>query len=331
MITNTIGIELGSEKVNIYVKNINKTISFKTIVAIDLLENKIIKVGEDANKISEKEPNNIIIKRPIQKGKIVDLELTIQMIKEVLTINKIKNKIINPNVLVAYDIDLNQVEKEVLIEAIRQIGAKNIYMIDSLKLAARGIGMDITKVEGNMIIDIGYQKTKIGILSLNNIVKYKCIDIGSNTFNNDIISYIRNNYKLLIGNKTSEEIKKNLNENNIFIEGKDVITGLPNNINIKSNDIKLSINKSIDIIIESIKEILNEISPELINDISNKGIVVIGGGSNLSYLMEELEKNLNMPVLGVNNPDTCIIDGIKIVLNNNLKHLKKYNISSLIK
>ena len=323
MIKNNIGIDLGSDNIRIYLQKENKIINSKPIVAIDVFMNEIVAYGREANLINEKEPENLILKKPIKKGKIEDVELMTELLKLILRDNTIKKRIINPNILVSYEKSLNSVEKEALIDVLRQLGVKNIYMMESIKLIAIGIGMNIEKNKGKMIIDIGYETTKIGVLSLNNIIEYKTIEIGSNSYNQDIINFLKTNHEILISNKMAEKIKNSLKENKITVSGKNILTSLPKDIIINSEELKDSIQKSISIIVDEIKKVLESVTPEILNDIKETGIVITGGGSILEGLRESLEKKLSIPVLETNNPLTCVIDGIKDILNTDITKATK--------
>ena len=319
MKNNDIGIDLGSENIWIYLQKENKIINSKPILAIDVSTNEIVSYGKEADLIDERQPKNIIIKRPIKKGKIEDIQLCVELLKLILKDNNYKNKLINPNVLLSYDNSLTNVDRDALISVIRELSPKNIFLMESLKLIALGIGMNIENNKGKMIIDIGYETTRIGVLSLNSIVEYKLVEIGSNSFNLDIIDFLKNRYEILVGNKVSETIKSNLSKEEIIVSGKHLITSLPNNITISSKEIKEILKRNINILIKEIKRVLESITPEILNDIKETGIVITGGGSMLYGFREKLEEELNIPVLEVNNPLTCVIDGIKSVINDDIK------------
>lgn len=311
MINQEIGIDLGSNTTRIYVNNDDRIIIFKTVLAYDVGNNEIISLGDDSERI----PHNITLKRPIKRGRIEDIELTVEMLKKALRDGKLRKTITNPNVLLSYDIDLSEVEKKALIDSVRELGVKNIYMKESIKLSALGIGMDISKQEGNMIIDMGYEVTRIGIILLDDIVEYKSISFGGNSFNEDIVNYLRKRYKVLVGETSSESIKRDLYKDKIIVEGRNVITNLPEKIEIDTREIIKLFNDRIDKLVGDIKSVLENINPEIFKDISNKGLVLTGGGSMISCLREELSKKLNMPVLEVVNPDTSVIDGIRRVID----------------
>lgn len=319
MKSNYIGIDLGSYCTRIYIKKDNKIIKTKSLIALDTNNNEKILLGEEADNIKEREPQNLVVKKIIKKGKIEDDELTLLMLKEILKKNKVNKKIINPSVLLSVDDNLSNIDKSNLIETIRQIGTKNIYVLSSIKLIAYGIGMDFSKNTGRMIIDIGYEKTQIAVLSLNDIVAYTCIDIGGNNFNDNIIEFLRNNYKLIVGPKEVENIKKQLKTDNLIISGRNVITDHPEKREIKKEKILDCLNNTIGALTKEIKKVLGKISPELFNDIASMGIIISGGGSMLDQLIEKIEDNMKIPILNTINPDENIIKGIKYILDNDIR------------
>lgn len=322
MLINNIGIDLGSDNLHFYIQKDNRFISNKSIIAID--NNKeIISCGEDASKYIEKETENIILKRPVKKGKIEDIELTVEMLNGILKKEKLKKRIINPNILISYDRSLNEVEKNILIETIKDFGCKNIFLMDSITLSCLGMGMEIEKNITNMIIDIGYETTKIGVIFSNDIVQYNSISYGGNTFNEEIIKYVREKYETLIGYSTVEKLKQELNDKDIEVTGRNLITGLPTKLIIKNQDINNCIYKLVEVLVKEIKNILEKISPEMLSDISEKGIVITGGGSLLKGLREKLEERINIPILITKNPTTNIIKGIKIVIDSDIKRANK--------
>lgn len=323
MINNKIGIDLGSENIHLYVEKEDKFINNKTIIAIDKNTNEIVSSGEEANELTEKEPENIILKKPIQKGKIVDMELTIEMLNCLLKQEKLKKRIINPSILISYDRKLNEVEKNILVDTIKNFGCKNLYLMDSITLACIGIGIETKNNIANMIIDIGYETTKIGIVSSSSIIEYNSINLGGNTFNEKIIEYIREKYKVLVGITTIEKLKKKINEEDIEIGGRDLIKGLPTNIKICNKDINRCIYKVANILINEIKKMLEKVSPEIVNDISERGIIITGGGSLLKGLRKIIEEKINIPVLITKNPENNIIKGIKEVFKTNMKRVNK--------
>lgn len=319
MFNNNIGIDLGSDNLHIYIQKDNRFIHSKSIIAIDNDKKEIAEYGLDACKYIEKEPENIILKRPIKKGKIEDDELVIEMLNGILKKHKLKKKIINPNILVSYDRNISEVEKNALIETIKVFGCKSLYLLDSTILNCLGIGVDLGKNKSNMIIDIGYENTRIGIIYSNDIVEYKSIKFGGNTFNEELVNYIRAKDKILIGYSTAENIKKRKDNKKVEVSGRNIITGLPDKVIIKEEDINKCLNKLVENIVIEIKKIIENVSPEILNDICEKGIIITGGGSMLKGLREKIEENLNIPVLITKNPETNVIKGIKYVLDKDIK------------
>ena len=243
------------------------------------------------------------------------------LLEELIKRLKINNLFIKPQVLICYPSSSTELEKNIIKELVERTGARKVYISEKTKIAALGIGLDINKPTANMIVDIGGGTTDISIISMNEIVVSKTINIAGNKFNEDIINFIKKKYKLLIGEKTTEEIKKKYlniynSDNNVKfkITGKDLLTGLPNTIEISQTEIKESIYKSINEIINSIISVLEESPPEISADIVEKGIVLTGGSSQICGLIELLKERLKIPVFIAESPLTSVAEGSKIML-----------------
>lgn len=327
MNSNDIGIDLGTSNTLINSKNDGIIINEPSIIAIDKETNKVIAVGKDANKMIGKNPQNIKIIKPIKNGVIADLEASELLLEEFIKKIKTKNMFIKPQVLICYPSSSTLLERNLIKELVERTGARKIYIAEKTKIAALGIGLDISKPLANMIVDIGGGTTDISIISLNEVVISKTINIAGNNFNEDIINYIKKKYQVLIGDKTSEQIKKNYlniyyNDNKkIKVKGKDLISGLPNTIEIKQSELKEAIDKSINEIITGIIKVLEDAPPEISADIVEKGLILTGGSSQICGLIELLKEKLKIPVFIAESPLTSVAEGSKIML----EELKKYS------
>lgn len=328
MLSKDIGIDLGSSNILIYIKEKGILLNEPSLIAIKSNEDKIVAVGKDVEKMIGKAPQNIKIIKPIKNGVITNIELTEIMIEEFLKKIKFKNNLIKPKLLIGYPSNITDLEKEALKELSEKIGTKELYMEDEGKLAAIGAGIKIEENTGSMIIDIGGEITNIAVLSLNNIVISKTVPIAGNRFNEDIIKYIREKYKVLIGETTAENIKCEFSncynpstKKKYKIKGKDLIKGTPTIIGITEKDIDDALNESINKILVEIKSTLEKLQPELSTDIVDKGIVLAGGSSLLKGLQEKMKEKLNIPILIAQSPKTCVIEGIEELL----KDVKKLN------
>lgn len=330
MLSRDIGIDLGTANVLIYVKGEGIVINEPSIVAVETESKKIIAIGEEANKMLGRTPGKIKAIRPMKDGVIADFEMAEIMLNEFIKKIKVKNLFSRPRILICCPTNITPVEKNAIKEAAERTGAKKVYIEEEPKVAAIGAGMNIEEASANMVIDIGGGTTDIAILSLNGIVVSSSIKIAGNVFDNDIIKYIKDKYKLLIGQKTAENIKKNYA--NIYsadkkikfeVRGRNLITGLPSIIELTQVEIKEALSKSISEIIKETISILESTPPELSSDIVDKGILLTGGGSLLTGLPELLNEKLKVPVLIASSPLTSVAEGTGILLEN----VKKLEIS----
>ena len=323
MIGKDIGIDLGTANVLIYVKGQGIILNEPSVIAIEKETQKVLAVGEDANKMLGRTPGKIDAIRPLKDGVIADFELTVEMLRIFLEKVKAKGLIIKPKIVICCPVNITKVEKNAIKEAAENIGARKVYVEEEPKVAAIGSGIDISLPEGNMVIDIGGGTTDIAILSLGDIVTSRSLKIAGDVFNQDIIKYIKNKYKLLIGEKTAEDIKIKignvLNEEKvekIKVKGRDLSTGLPNTINFSSKEVEEALKESLREIIYSAKNVLEETQPELSADIVENGITITGGGALLKNISKLFKKELNVPIKVSKSPLTSVVDGTAIMLEN---------------
>ncbi|MBQ9013340.1 MAG: rod shape-determining protein [Bacilli bacterium] len=316
-----IGIDLGTANILIYVKGEGIVLSEPSVVAINKKTNEVIAVGKNAYKMIGKTPASVIAVRPLKDGVIADFDKTEIMLD--YFIKKIKGKTLfsKPRILICCPSNVTQVEKKAIKEVAEKTGAKKVYLEEEPKVAAIGAGLEISLPTGNMVIDIGGGTTDIAVLSLNGIVYSESIKVAGNTFDTDIIKYIKKKHKLLIGEVTAEKVKikiGSLQEKNktMKIRGRDQLTGLPKTISISSEEVKDAITSSVNIIIHGIKSVLEKIEPELSADIISKGIVLTGGGSLLDGLDKLIEKEINVPIKIADKPLSCVAIGTGIMLDN---------------
>ena len=261
--------------------------------------------------------------RPMKDGVIADFELTEIMLNMFLQKIKAKKMFSKPRILICCPTNITPVEKNAIIEAAERTGARKVYIAEEPRVAAIGAGMDITKPSASMILDIGGGTTDIAVLSLNGIASSSSIKTAGNDMDQEIIKYIREKYKLLIGEKTAEEIKINFadiykpdKKKKYEVRGRNLLTGLPSTIEITQDEVKEALEENIKKIIKSTKQVLEQTSPELSADIVDKGVIITGGGSMLKGLAEVLEEELTIPVLTTQTPLTCVAEGTGILLNN---------------
>ena len=323
MFAKDIGIDLGTANVLIYVKGEGIVLNEPSVVAIDSETKRPLAVGKEAREMLGRTPGRVNAIRPMKDGVIADFEITEIMLNYFIRKINGKSFFSRPRILICCPSNITQVEKNAIKEAAERTGAKKVYLEEEPKVAAIGAGMDISKPSGNMVIDIGGGTTDIAILSLGGIVTSSSIKVAGNVFDSDIIKYIKDKYKLLIGDRTAEEIKVTvgtafpgaLNEK-MEVRGRDLVTGLPHTITICSDEIEEALRESLYIIVNTAKQVLEQTPPELSADIIDKGIVLTGGGSLVHGLSDLLAHELKVPVFVAESPLTCVAEGTGTLLSN---------------
>ena len=323
MFAKDIGIDLGTANVLIYVKGEGIVLNEPSVVAIDSETKRLLAVGKEAREMLGRTPGRVNAIRPMKDGVIADFEITEIMLNYFIRKINGKSFFSRPRILICCPSNITQVEKNAIKEAAERTGAKKVYLEEEPKVAAIGAGMDISKPSGNMVIDIGGGTTDIAILSLGGIVTSSSIKVAGNVFDSDIIKYIKDKYKLLIGDRTAEEIKVTvgtafpgaLNEK-MEVRGRDLVTGLPHTITICSDEIEEALRESLYIIVNTAKQVLEQTPPELSADIIDKGIVLTGGGSLVHGISDLLAHELKVPVFVAESPLTCVAEGTGILLSN---------------
>ncbi len=326
MLAKDIGIDLGTANVLIYIKGRGIVLNEPSVVAIDTETKKVIAVGKEANEMLGRTPGKLKAIKPMKDGVIADFELTEIMLNEFIRKAKAKKVITRPKILICCPTNITPVEKNAIREAAERTGARKVYIEEEPKVAAIGAGMDISKPTANMVLDIGGGTTDIAILSMGGIVSSASIKVAGNELDQEIIRYIKEKYKLLIGEKTAEDIKINFanvhhpNEaERLEIKGRDLITGLPKAIEIRQDETKKALQEGLEKIVKTCTNVLEQTPPELSADIVEKGLILTGGGSLLTGLVERLEEELTIPVLIAETPLTCVAEGCGILLENTKK------------
>lgn len=323
MFSKDIGIDLGTANILIYVKGEGVILNEPSVVAIDSNNKRVLAVGEEANQMLGRTPGKVKAIRPLKDGVIADFEMTEIMINYLLQKIKCKGIFGKPRILICCPTNITQVERNAIKEVAEKTGAKKVFIEEEPKVAAVGAGLDIAKPSGNMIIDIGGGTTDIAVLSLGEIVISDSLRIAGNTFDNDIINYIKEKYKLLIGEKTAEEVKKQIgnviaknSKETMEIKGRDIVNGLPKTVVINSQDTEEAFKKSADEIVKITKRVLEQTPPELSADIYDNGITLTGGGCLLNNLDKLLARELKVPIRTASSPLTCVAEGTGILLDN---------------
>lgn len=326
-----IGIDLGTTNVRVYVRGRGMVISESSVVAINLRNDQIIAIGNNALKMMGKAPSHISIIEPLIHGVISDFEVTEKMLKSIF--EKVHRDtftlIPRPKVVAAIPLDVTEVEKKSLEDVILQAGAREVFLIERPVAAAIGVRLPIQESIGNLIVELGGGLSEVAVISLNGIVSSKSLKIGGESLNKNIISYIREKFGVLVGNQTAEEIKVKIgsafgNKNQeMRVKGRDLIKGLPKEILINEIQIREAIMPLLKTIVEGVHETIEATPPELVSDIYERGIILSGGGAMLRGLDKMIQKRINIPVLVTDDPATSIIRGTGLVLEDfeNLKQV----------
>ena len=323
MFNKDIGIDLGTANVLIYIKGQGVVLNEPSVVAMDLETKRPLAVGTEAREMLGRTPGKVTAIRPMKDGVIADFETTEVMLNYFIKKVNGKSFFSRPRILICCPSNITQVEKNAIVEAAERTGAKKVFLEEEPKVAAIGAGMDISKPSGNMVIDIGGGTTDIAVLSLGGIVNSSSIRIAGNTFDSDIVKYIKDKYKLLIGDRTAEDIKVTIGtvypgsrNEKMEVRGRDLVTGLPHSITITSDEVEEALRESIYTIVHSAKGILEQTPPELAADIIDKGIVLTGGGAMVDGFSQLLAQELKVPVFIAESPLTCVAEGTGILLDN---------------
>jgi rod shape-determining protein MreB and related proteins len=323
MFARDIGIDLGTANVLIHVKGKGIVLNEPSVVAIDKNTGKVLAVGEEARRMVGRTPGNIVAIRPLKDGVIADFDVTEAMLKHFINRLNVKGFLSKPRILICCPTNITAVEQKAIREAAEKSGGKKVYLEEEPKVAAIGAGMDIFQPSGNMVIDIGGGTTDIAVLSMGDIVTASSIKMAGDKFDQEILNYIKRKYKLLIGERTAENIKIKVatvfpgaRDEEIDIRGRDMVTGLPRTITVRSAEIEEALRESIAVIVQAAKGVLERTPPELSADIIDRGVILTGGGALLHGIDQLLAEELKVPVLIAENPMDCVAIGTGIMLDN---------------
>ena len=326
-----IGIDLGTSNTLVYVKDKGIVINEPSVVAINSRNNQIISIGEEARQMVGKTPAHLIISRPLVGGVISDFEVTEKMIRHF--INKIHQEGLSfaprPRVVIGIPLNITEVERKAVEDATRAAGAREVYLVEQPLAAAIGARIPIQEPAGFMLVDIGGGKTEVAVMSLGGVVTYNSLNIAGNEFDESIIQYARENFNLLLGQKTAEDIKIKIatvtlenDRQETAMRGRDLITGLPREVMVSSVQIREAIIRSIRQIVEAIRDTLEKTPPELVADIYQRGLLLSGGGAHLKGLDKLISQETRIPVQLIDDPQTAVVRGTGIILED-LENLRE--------
>ena len=315
------GIDLGTATVLVHIKGKGVVLQEPSVVAIDKTRNKVLAVGEEARQMIGRTPGNIVAIRPLRNGVISDYDVTEKMLQYFIKKGLGKARVAAPKVMVCIPSQATEVEKRAVMDAARNSGARSVYLIEEPLSAAIGAGIDISEPNGRMVVDIGGGTCDIAVISLGGIVVRSSLKVAGDTFDEAIIRYIKNNYKLMIGERTAEELKikvgsavKGLRDESLTIKGRNLVTGLPDEVVISSEQVREAVEESVKLIAENLHSVLERTPPELAADIMEAGILMTGGGALLYGLDKYLEATTGVSVRVADSAVTCVAEGTGKIL-----------------
>lgn len=323
MFSRDIGIDLGTANVLIHVKGKGIVLDEPAIIALDKETGKVLEVGEEAYRMVGRTPGNIKAIRPLKDGVIADFDLTEAMLRHFIEKIRVKGFLSKPRMLICCPTNITKVEQKAIKQAAEKSGGKRVYLEEEPKVAAIGAGMEIHQPSGNMVIDIGGGTTDVAVLSMGNIVTAESINMAGDKFDAAILQYIKDEHKLLIGERTAEEIKINVatvfpegRQSNMDIRGRDLISGLPRTVTVSSEEIERALRDSVYEIVRAAKATLERTPPELSADIIDRGVILTGGGALIHGISQLLSEELKVPVFIAEDAKSCVATGTGILLEN---------------
>jgi rod shape-determining protein MreB len=324
LFSNDIGIDLGTANTLVYLKGKGIVLSEPSVVAVNKKTGQIVAIGAEAKQMLGRTPPHIEAIRPLVDGVVSDFEVTEEMLSYLLNkVEKMSPKFFRPRVVVGVPSGITSVEVRAVYDAAKNAGAREVYIVEEPMSAAAGIRLPVHDPVGSMIVDIGGGTTDIAVISLGGIVQSKNLIIAGDKLNSDIVSYFRNEFKLLIGEKTAENIKIAIGsvlplEEPVEIEvrGRDLVTGLPRQVIVTDSDIREAIFASINTLVEGIREVLETTPPEILGDVMHRGIVLTGGGSLIKGLDKLIHKTIKIPAHISEDPLTAVARGTGVILEN---------------
>lgn len=318
-----LGIDLGTANTLVYVRGEGIIINEPSVVALNQKTGRVVAIGGEAKKMIGRTPAHIVALRPLVEGVISDFEVTAEMLN--YFIKKVHSRasqlFARPRVVIGIPSSVTEVERKAVRDAALNAGAREVYLVEEPMAAAVGARLPIQEPVGNMIIDLGGGTTDIAVISLGGIVVSKNLRIAGDRFNEDIASYARDEFKLLIGEKTAEDVKISVGSvwktNEVLegvLRGRDLVTGLPREVLVTDGDIRLALSKSIRTIVDAVKAAIEDTPPELVSDLMHRGILLVGGGSLIRGLDRLIEKEIKIPVFLSEDPLTAVVRGTGIIL-----------------
>ncbi|MFB6355518.1 MAG: rod shape-determining protein [bacterium] len=323
LFSNDMGIDLGTANTLVYVRGKGVVLREPSIVAIDEDSGEVLAVGEKAKNMVGRTPGKIQAVRPLKDGVIADFDVTEKMIR--YFIDKVHNrrKFVSPRMVIGVPTGVTEVEKRAVMESAEQAGAREIHIIEEPLAAAIGAKMPVYEPAGNMVVDIGGGTTEVAVISMGGMVVARSVRVGGDELDASITNHLRDTYNLMVGERTSEDVKINIgsafpdteyDSKQTEIKGRDLNAGLPKTLTINGDEIREAMEGPIQEIVDNVKSTLEETPPELAADITDRGIVITGGGAKLEGIDKLLADHTGLPVSITEDPLTCVVEGTGMYL-----------------
>jgi rod shape-determining protein MreB len=327
-----IGVDLGTANTLVYVRGKGIVINEPSWVALDKRTRKPLAIGLEAKQMSGRASGNTIVIRPLRDGVISDFEITEAMLE--YFIGKVHEQSVvplpRPRVVIGIPCGVTEVEKRAVYDAAMSAGAREAYLIEEPTAAALGAALPISETRGSMIVDIGGGTTEVAVLSMGGVVVSRSLRVAGDEMDTAIVQYIRNKYNVLVGERNAEQIKWDIGsafplpvEKTVEARGRNLVTGLPESIEISSVEVREALSPAVQVIVDTIKDALDEVPPEVVSDLMDIGICLAGGGALLTGLPERLTDELNLRVWAAEDPLTCVARGAGLVLDD-FSHMSRY-------
>ncbi|MSU56012.1 MAG: rod shape-determining protein [Candidatus Taylorbacteria bacterium] len=321
-LSNDIGIDLGTANTLVYMRGQGIVINEPSVVAVNQKTGQVVAVGSQAKEMLGRTPPHITAVKPLVGGVVSDFEVAEEMLAYLIRRAEMNSKkLLGPRVVVGVPSGITNVETRAVRDATKNNGARTVFIVEEPMAAAIGIRLPVNDPVGNMIVDIGGGTSDIAVISLGGIVRSKSLKIAGDKLNEDIIAYIRSEFKILIGEKTAENLKMAIGSVlppalalEAAIKGRDLITGLPREVIVTDMDVREAIALSIDNLIEAVKEVLETTPPEIVSDVMSRGLYLVGGGALIKGLPELLAEEIKIPVHQADDPMTAVARGAGIIL-----------------
>lgn len=327
ILSRDIGIDLGSATVQVFVQGKGIVIKEPSVVAIDKATDRVIKVGREAQEMLGRTPDGISALRPLKDGIINEYDVTLKMLQYFIR-RACGKTLLPPRIMISVPAGITEVEERAILDAAREAGARKTYLLEAPLAAALGAGLNIKTAIGNMTVDIGGGVTEVAVISLGGIVVSKTVKVGGDSFDEAIVGYVRDNYNMLIGERTAESIKMKIGyvyehgeARKIEVKGRDISSGMPKTATLSSKEMIGAMYEPMTVLIDGICDIIEHTPPELVGDILHNGIILVGGGSMLQGLDKLIHKVTGIKTRVAKDPDACVALG----MGAKLETLNKYS------